>query len=259
MDVILQGLLDLAGVNAAMVFDGAGHLTAQRGKAVYDRALCEQVGLTLSRAVDSVQLQHQDWESITAQFADGKLLLRNLGPVGKESYVLAVVADGGLNSSFATVAIRVAATKLKKAIENPGGRTASAAGSSPALSQGGLASSAPPAASSSVHPAAGSRPALASSGLSWSKPAGSSVVFSNVAVADPASAAWLGRCSKELARFVGPMAKLYVEEAVRRISPEAPFSLAAGKALAQELTGHLDDPRDRAKFLQVLEGGGPTK
>jgi len=252
MDTILQGLLDLAGVNAAMVFDGAGRLAAQRGRAVYDRALCEQVGGTLSRAVDSVQLQSQDWESITAQFADGKLLLRNLGIVGKESYVLAVVADGTLNPSFATVAIRVAAAKLKKAIESPGAGTASAAGSSPAVAP------APPAASSSVHPAAGSRPGLASSGLSWSKATGSSVVFSNVAVADPASAAWLGRCSKELARFVGPMAKLYVEEAVRRISPEAPFSLAAGKALAQELTGHLDDPKDRAKFLQALEGG-PTR
>ena len=54
MEASLQSLLDLAGVNAAMVYDGAGRLVAQRGKAVYDRALCEQVGGPLSRAVDSI-------------------------------------------------------------------------------------------------------------------------------------------------------------------------------------------------------------
>ena len=39
MDTILQELLDLAGVGAAMVFDGTGHLAGHRGRAVYDRPL----------------------------------------------------------------------------------------------------------------------------------------------------------------------------------------------------------------------------
>ena len=114
MENSLQSLLDLAGVNAAVVYDGAGRLVAQRGKAVYDRALCEQVGAPISRAVDSIQLQHADWEAVTARFGDGTLMLRSLGEVAGASYVLAVVADATLNPAFAAVAIRVAATKLKR-------------------------------------------------------------------------------------------------------------------------------------------------
>lgn len=248
MDGILQGLLDLPGVNAAMVFDGGGQLVAQRGRAVYDRALCEQVGAVLARAVDSAQLQHPDWEAITAQFADGKLLLRNLGaPPGGQGHVLAVVADPTMNPSFATVAIRVAANKLRKALENPG------AASTGASSAPGAGSSAPPASASGSQPGTGSRPVLANSGLSWSK--SSSVALSGITVADPATGSWLARCTKELARFVGPMAKVYVEEAVRRVSPEAPFSMASAKALTLDLGGQIEDRKDRVKFLEAVGSG----
>ncbi len=120
METSLQSLLDLAGVNAAMVYDGAGRLVAQRGKAVYDRGLCEQVGAPLGKAVDSIQLQHEDWEAVTARYADGTVILRNLGEVAGASYVLAVVADATLNPAFAAVAIRVAATKLRKLLGGAG-------------------------------------------------------------------------------------------------------------------------------------------
>ena len=63
MDDNLQALLDLAGVNAAMIFDDAGRLVAQRGKAVYDRSLCEQASVSLARAVASIALRQPDWES----------------------------------------------------------------------------------------------------------------------------------------------------------------------------------------------------
>lgn len=254
METIFQGLLDLAGVNAAMVFDGAGNLVGQRGRALYDAALCQQVGSMLAKAVDSIQLQQEDWESVTAQFADGKLLLRNLGAFpGGRSYVLAVVADGTLNASFATVAIRVAANKLKKALEgDPSGRAAASglAGSSPAIPPP-LPASASAAAGS--QPGSGSRPVLASSGLSWSK-VSSSGLSSSLMVADPASSDFLTRCVKQLARRVGPMAKVYVEEAVRRVSPDVPFSLALGKALAEDLGAQIEDPKDRAVFLADLAG-----
>ena len=245
MDTILQELLDLAGVGAAMVFDGTGHLAGHRGRAVYDRALCEQVSSTLVKAIDSIQLQQADWDSVTAQFADGKLILRNLGSQVGRAHTLAVVADATLNSSFATVAIRVAANKLRKAILEGGTAAPSTAAVAPAAAPAGA-----PSASSSRLPG-DSRPALGSSGLSWSKV--SSVGFSSVAVADPASSAFLTSCAKKLARHVGPIAKVYVEEAVRRVSPDVPFSLSASGRLVEELAGQIEDATDRAQFLTSIE------
>jgi hypothetical protein len=92
---------------------------------------------------------------------------------------------------------------------------------------------------------------LANSGLSWSKI--SSVGLSRIAVEDPASASFLSRCAKELARSVGPIAKVYVEESVRRVSPESPFALALAGAVVDDLSGQIEDPEERAKFRKALE------
>jgi predicted regulator of Ras-like GTPase activity (Roadblock/LC7/MglB family) len=253
METILQGLMELAGVSATMVLDGNGHVVGHRGHAVYDRATCENVGSSLIKAIESIQLQQEDWETITAQFADGKILLRKLGAGGNgQTHVLAVVADSTLNASFATVAIRVAANKLRSALQ--GGTLHPAAGSQPPGNASGIAQ--PPTASSSVLTPADSRPVLAHTGLSWSKTpgAGSSTAgISNVAVADPASAAFLSRCAKELARHVGPISKVYVQEAVRRISPDATFSLSLAGHLLNDLAAQIEDPKDRVQFRKALE------
>ncbi|HTP30134.1 MAG TPA: hypothetical protein VMK12_31315 [Anaeromyxobacteraceae bacterium] len=124
MQTILQATLDVAGVGAAIVFDDTGRLVCHRGHAIYDQALCEQLGASLAKAVDAVELQHEEWETISARYSDGKLILRNLGSIGGSGHVLAVVADASLNLAFATVAIRVAANKLKKALG--GGASSSA-------------------------------------------------------------------------------------------------------------------------------------
>jgi hypothetical protein len=233
MDAILQGLLDMAGVNAAVLFDGAGRLLAHSGRSVYDRSLCEQVGGPLARAIDSLQLQHEDWESASA-----------------------LVADATLNPAFATVAIRVSANKLKRALD--GGASSSVVGNGLGSSVGSLPSfvpapvpaGAPPVSQSSV---AVSGPVLASSGLSWSR-----IGPSGVTAADPPSASYLGSCVHELARHVGPMAKIFVEEAVRKVCPEIPFSLAASRALADELATRIEDEVDRQAFLASLKKPGGT-
>jgi predicted regulator of Ras-like GTPase activity (Roadblock/LC7/MglB family) len=240
MEAILQSILDVAGVSASLVFDGAGRLVAHRGHAVYDQALCEQISLVLVKAVDTVQLQQSDWDSMTAQYSDGKLLLRNLGEANGQSHVLAVIADATLNPSFATVAMRVAANKLKRAL---------AGGSASGLSDTGPGG--PPGSSpGAVSPGAGAPPKLSSSGLTWS--AAASGALSRVNVADPASGAFLTRCVKELARHVGPMAKVFVEEAARRVSPEAPFSMAASARLVDDLGGQIEDQADRLAFMKAL-------
>jgi hypothetical protein len=245
MEPILQSLLELAGVNATVVIDEAGRVLGHRGRAVYDLALCEQVSLTLARVVDSFQLQHPDWESIAAQFADGKLLVRNLGVLPPHGpCVLVVVADGDLNLSFATVSIRVAANKLKRLAEG-GGRTPTPTAppapwaSSPPSSPIPL----PPASSSGVRPPPSApprpTPLLGSAGP------------------DPVAAAYLVRCARELARYVGPMARIFIDEAVRRVSPGQPFTMAGAQALLQDVAGQIEDLAGRATFLAAMRAPRP--
>ncbi len=243
MEAILQAVLDIPGVSAALVLDGAGRLLGQRGRALYDRALCEQLGTSLIKAIDAVHLQQEDWESMSARYTDGKLLVRNLGTLAGSTHVLVVIADATLNPSFATVSIRVAANKLKKVL---GGGGASSLTSSVASTSAPASS---PALAASSRP--GSTAGLASSSVAWSQP--SSVGLSRIAVADPASAALLARAAKELARHVGPMSKVYVEEGVRRVCPDAPFSLASAARLIDDLAGQIKVVSKRTEFRKAFE------
>ena len=245
METILQSLMELGGVSAVLVFDSAGQLLGHRGHAVYDQALCQSVSGALAKALDAVQLQQEDWETVTASYADGKLVLRRV-IAADQTNVLAVVADGSLNASFATVALRVAAGKLKRFLE--GGPASSSAVN---LGSSAAAAAKPAPGPGTSQPGPGdSRPNLANSGLSWSKI--SNVGLSRVAVADPASGAFLTRCAKELAQYVGPIAKVYVEEGVRRVSPDAPFALAQSRALVEDLAAQIEDAGDRAMFQRAI-------
>jgi hypothetical protein len=230
MEAILQPILDVAGVSAVMVFDGSGHLVSHRSRSVNDRALCEQLGVLVAKSIDTVQLQQEDWDLISAQYGDGKLLMRKLA-CASGTYTLAIIADATLNASFATVAIRVASNKLRKVLD------------------GESASQVTPASGATPSPS-DSKPMLPNSDLSWSKTSSSG--FSRISAADPASLSFLSRCSKELARHVGPIAKVYLEEAVRRVSPDAPFSLSAAAKLRDDLAGQIEDANDREQFRKAL-------
>lgn len=248
METILQGLLDLQGVSAALVLDLGGHLAAHRGRAVHDRALCEQVSGNLVKALESVQLQQPDWDAVGAHFSDGRLLLRNLGESAAGHHVLAVIGDATLNASFATVALRVAANKLRKVLA---GGSASSASSVAAASSAARASAIGAARS---QPLPSDSKVLSSTGVTWSKAAASSsAAVSRVAAADPASMAFLTSCAKELARHVGPIAKVFVQEAVQRVCPDAPFSLAAAAAVIDDLSSQIEDAEDRRRFRAALE------
>jgi len=250
MDAILQTLMDLGGVTAAMVFDSTGQLIGHRGHSIYDRSLCEQVSGALVRAIDAVQLQQEDWETVTAQFQDGRLLLRKVGATGGRTQILAVVADGSLNTSFATVAIRVAAGKLRKLFEG-GSASSPGGGSSPGLGSSSHLGGSSPASQSG--PLSDSRPVLANSGLSWSKT--SNIGLSRVQVADAAAGAFLSRCTKALANAVGPIAKVYVEEAVRRVALEAPFAMSMAVPLLEDLANQIEDVDDRKLFKAAIAKG----
>ena len=267
MEAILQTLRGLEGVNGAVVADGGGRILAYQAHAVYDVTLLQQVSRAIVTAIDSVKLLHEDWESVTAQFSEGKLLIRNVSLQGRgrgSDLTLALIADMRLNLSFAGVAIRVAVAKLRSLAES-GALNGPASLAAPQPAVAALSSPvAPPVAaapppSAHVPPPAsahgfprGSVPEIANSGLSWSGGSQSTLSASNISSIDAASAAVLQGCTKALARSVGPMAKRYVKETVYRLWPERPFSKELTPMLANELERYLENPDDAAQFRKAI-------
>jgi predicted regulator of Ras-like GTPase activity (Roadblock/LC7/MglB family) len=249
LEPILQSLRDVDGVQGAMIVDHAATVIAHRAHTVYDLAVLQQVARSIVNAADSVQLIQDDWDVLTTHYGEGKLLLRNLRVAGAKPrrYVLVVIADSTLNVAFLGVALRVAASKLTTELEATPVVTAQSA-PLPVVSPS-LASRAP----ASEPP----RPDLARSGLSWSGVSSSSVVggsavgTSNVSVADTASSTFLTACTKALAGAVGPMAKVFVKEAVRKICGDRPFSRSDGPALLAHLTTLIENANDRATFQRA--------
>jgi predicted regulator of Ras-like GTPase activity (Roadblock/LC7/MglB family) len=247
LEPILQSLREVEGVQGAMVVDPSAAVVAHRAHTIYDLSVLQQVARSVINSVDSVQLIQDDWDMLTAHFGDGKLLLRSLRTTSgrQRRYVLAVIADSTLNVAFLGVALRVAATKLLAELE-----TAAASPSSSApgtIATGSTGSGRIPM----VEPP---RPELAKTGLSWSGTAtgtGSGVGSSDVGVSDPASSTFLSACTKALAASIGPMAKVFVKEAVRKVCGERPFSRSDGPALLAHLAAGIEDNDDRAIFQRV--------
>jgi predicted regulator of Ras-like GTPase activity (Roadblock/LC7/MglB family) len=223
VDGILQALHEVEGVQASLVMNGAGQLLAHRAHAVYDRDLLADVSRTIVNALDSLQLVHDDWEMLTASFADGKLLVRNLN-AGRDgsgvAVALAVVADARLNASFAGVAMRVAASRLKNATPAP------------------LVAPPPPRAAPPPVPVRA--PAVLPV-----------VAASPSAEIDGRAAAFLASCTKALAASVGPMAKVFVREAVTRVCGGGTFSRDQAYAVVAALEAHIEDPSERAQFRKA--------
>lgn len=267
LENIIQTLRELEGVHSVVLADATGQVLAHRGHNMYDKDLLQQVGRFVATAVDSVKLIHEEWESISADFAEGKLLIRNLVPAANgPTYTLTLVADGRLNASFATVAIRVALGKLKSAILAGAGTALSSSSmqmsasaltpqpiSNNAAHASALSMSAIPSASAMSGSGKASVTEVASSGLSWSglnSSGGSSA--SGVEVTDAESSAVLTACTKALARHVGPMAKLFVKEAVRKLWQGRPFSKEGTPDLIAELSKQIESSADAAAFRSAL-------
>jgi predicted regulator of Ras-like GTPase activity (Roadblock/LC7/MglB family) len=245
LEPILQGLREVDGVQGAMLVDAGAAVVAHRAHTIYDLTVLQQVARAVVSTIDSVQLIQDDWDVLTANFGDGKLLLRSLRTAGTRPrrYVLAVIADATLNAAFLGVALRVAAGKLLAELE---------AGPPAANSTVSAASLLQPSGSSAVRAAGPS----GASGLTWSgttagSGVGSGVGGSDVIVIDPASSAFLSACTKALAASIGPMARVFVKEAVRKVCGERPFSRADGPALLAHLAAGIADNEDRASFQRA--------
>jgi len=264
MKRILQAIHSVDGVQGSLVLEGNGQILGYQAHAVYDVELLEKVSQTIVSTVDSVQLLHEDWETLSATFSDGTVIIRNIKPGGAaagRTVVLAIIADNRLNSSFAGVAMRVAATKLKNFLENPNaatelgssnpglaGSSLSLAGSHPMIPMSGTTPPPIPQGGSAVKASSD----LASSGLSWSGLGSSGRATSDVAVADPESSAFLTASTKTLGASVGPMAKVFVKEAVRRLCADRPFSRTQWEPLIAELRKHIQDADEAAQFQNKM-------
>ena len=248
LEPILQSLRDVEGVQGAMVVDSGAGVVAHRAHAIYDLAVLQQVARSVVNSIDSVQLIQDDWDMLTAHFGDGKLLLRSLRVTGSRPrrYILTVIADSTLNVAFLGVALRVAASKLLGELEATP-QVTSQSGPIPIAtgSTGGSGRLALPDQS---------RPEFAKTGLSWSgstTSTGSGVGSSDVGVSDPSALTFLSGCTKALAASLGPMAKVFVKEAVRKVCGERPFTRADGPALIAHLAAGIEDSDDRASFQRA--------
>jgi predicted regulator of Ras-like GTPase activity (Roadblock/LC7/MglB family) len=249
LEPILQGLREVEGVQGAMVVDHTAAVIAHRAHAVYDLPVLQQVARSVVNSIDSVQLIQDDWDMLTAHFGEGKLLLRSLRTTATAArsrrYVLAVIADATLNVAFLGVALRVAAAKLVAELE-------SAPVGIPVGSVPGTLASGSTGRVQTVQTIDAPRPELAKTGLSWSGvSSGSGVGSSDVGVADTASSTFLSACTKALAASVGPMAKVFVKEAVRKVCGERPFSRGDGPAVLAQLATTIEDTDDRATFQRA--------
>jgi predicted regulator of Ras-like GTPase activity (Roadblock/LC7/MglB family) len=255
LEQVLQGLREVKGVQGAMVIDHVGAVLAHNAHAIYDATLLQRVARSVVSSIDAVGLVQDDWEVLTADFGDGKLVLRRLQPGGAKpiSYALAVITDATLNLPFLGVALRVAASKVQSELEAvpPASAVAPVAAASAA---------APPPASSIAGrlPLPPPAPEIAAAGHTWSGTGpiptagtGAGLSHSDISVIDAAAASFLSACTKALGASVGPMARVFVKETVRRICGERPFARSDGAALIAQLTLAIDDTDDRAAFQRA--------
>jgi hypothetical protein len=266
MKRLLQAIHTVDGVQGSLVVDGNGQILAYQAHAVYDAELIEKVGQTIVSTVDSVRLLHEDWETLSASFGEGTLLLRSIkagGAAAGRTITLAIIGDNRLNPSFAGVAMRVAATKLKTHLESPAS-AGDQSGSNPNLameSNHGLQGSrpAPTTVSESMPPplpGANTPPAriadLASSSNNWSGLGSSSKTASNTPTLDAESTAFVAALTKQLSTTAGPMAKVYVKESVRKLSADRPFFRGRWEALVVDVSSHIQDPVEAAQFQKAM-------
>jgi predicted regulator of Ras-like GTPase activity (Roadblock/LC7/MglB family) len=230
IDKSLNNLFELEGVRGIFVIDPRGTVVRARAHAIYDQETLQKAASSVSKALDSLQVQHGEWNAIQTQFSDGKLLLRSL-----KQYVLAVIADHTTNVAFANVALNVATKKIGQIIEARPLESAPAASSpSPmgvaSMNESGLSVSSLGMSSGFGMPS-GSQPAIQ--------------------VGDDVKP-FIARCAKALAKSVGPLAKVHVKDAVRSLARDGRFAREQIGPLVKALEGMIDNAEERQEFRDRL-------
>lgn len=246
METILRNLNEVEGVQGAFVFDPQGALLGYYAHVVFDADLLAETSKTMARVISSYELQDPGWDEITARFVDGCIVVRRL-----ESAHLGVIADQRLDGNFAKVAIRVAIQKIKKHLSGAGSNSIGPGAHSGSQAAAGSHSSAMgPQGTSSVGLGSG----LNSPGLTWSGSIGSGSTASNtqVLVATQEASAALTRCTKALAKAVGPIARVLVRKAAQRLTEGEPFTESMLPQLVAELSKQIAEQDERQEFRQSV-------
>lgn len=266
MKKTLDDLCSMEGLNAAFVCTNEGELVEFIAPRVYDaETLCVAASFA-ARAIESISVQHSEWDSIVASFKDGKLLF-----IGLDNYLLCVVSELSAATPFLNVAIKVAKNKLKSRLNGSSiGMTSTGAYSSqfvpePSTDRNHLTSSqsgfSREMISSTIQQAyvnTAKAPSASSFGggsseLLWSGMGASGMQSSTVSVADATSSQTLTKISEALAEIVGPMAKVFVKEAVQKICPTEPFSMNHLPTLLNELEKeHITEKQEIKQFRDSI-------
>jgi predicted regulator of Ras-like GTPase activity (Roadblock/LC7/MglB family) len=268
MKKTLDELCAMQGVNGAFILSEEGALLEFSAPPIYDRETLSQAAALLARATESMSVQHSDWDTLVAHYEDSKLFV-----IKAEDFSLCVIADEMLNLPFLNVAVKVAKKKIAKKMgeaAQPMSTAASFSGYTSSQLTDGYNAQAPlpsipaPRATSVPTPQAAyasggqfapehqsgmSSSSGETSGMFWSGMGGSGMQSTAVSVADEASSEMLTRVSDALAGVVGPMAKVFVKEVVRKICPSEPFNMTSVRQLISELEQrHISDKDDLREF-----------
>ncbi|MBN2525728.1 MAG: hypothetical protein JXR76_04980 [Deltaproteobacteria bacterium] len=260
MKKTLDDLCTMEGINGVFVCTIEGELVAFSAPRVYDAETLAIAATTAAQAAESISVQHANWDSLVANFRDGKLIF-----IQMDQYLLCVISDLNTNVPFLNVAIKVAKNKIKRKLDNMESGMSSTASlsdakfssqfsSPPAAFPQGMHSSGMQATSPATRSTMGEPLADVGSGFSWSGVGAASTGQSSaVSVIDEAASKMLTRVSEALAEIVGPMAKVFVKEAVQKICPTEPFSMNHLMRLLRELESeHISDKLELKLFRDKL-------
>ncbi len=244
----IDALNSVEGINGVFLCSDEGTLIEFSASAVYDEETLSQASSVVARATESISVQHDNCDTMIAHFKEGQLIMLKI-----DNHILCVITNAGANMPFLNVAIKVAKKKLMRRFD---GNTSSMGVSS---SISGSSKSSLGMHSSFVPHNPKQASSMANSGfpsdseLLWSGMGASGMNSSAVSVADKNSSQMLTKLSQALAEIVGPMAKVFVKEAVYKICAMEPFSMQHLKMLLKELEEqHITEPDEIKKFRQCI-------
>jgi hypothetical protein len=116
MDALLQALRATPGVIAAVVCDRTGQVVASQAAATFEASSVDEVGRTVMASLRVVKNLRPDWESVTAYFSGGQLLICRLASHPSAPFVeksLAVVAGPEFDNAAARAALAKTVEELK--------------------------------------------------------------------------------------------------------------------------------------------------
>lgn len=254
MNKVLKTLYNVDGVRSATLLNSSGEVISHQSHSIYDTEVLNSASRFLIQALESFELQNEEWEEFNAEFEDGWVIVRRF----KKAFLL-IVTEDNIKLNFVSVAIRIAAKKINKILDDgldlsAGSGLDSSDNNSVEISHSTLSQAQKVIPShKNVPPQSGmSASALSSSGLNWSGLGTSQIGQSMISVSNQDSSTFLTKCTDQLKKSMGPIARVIVKKAVRRISRGEPFSQKHFSLLLEELIQEIPKKSAQDEFRKVM-------